>query len=290
MQNSFLTEINNFNKNAIEVISTTPLLSDEEKGQIIATSESMDKAFNNSQIFRTETEAIISVLNDIKHPTDASKYFQCLRELNVHQCELVGLLFEYEKKQQEIVIKQTEIDELKDDMEELILNNSKKYRIVKTQSQINIKEIEMKEHMFQLKNMRRTAIGRKQELLMWDKIIKQLEPSLVEKGISTTDVNDHQLVSYTMRFIKQGINLVRSAKGSSTAEVNNLMGQLITSISVIRAKNMENHLLTLLDPIERLFVAQNNMISETNKILILEHYRKELAITNESNSVSTDQG
>ena len=39
--------------------------------------------WNKKQIFRTETEMRMSVLQDYKYPTKASKYWQCVREQNV---------------------------------------------------------------------------------------------------------------------------------------------------------------------------------------------------------------
>jgi hypothetical protein len=36
--------------------------------------------WTKKQIFRTETEARISVLQDMKYPTKAAKYWQCVRE------------------------------------------------------------------------------------------------------------------------------------------------------------------------------------------------------------------
>ena len=40
--------------------------------------------WNKKQIFRTETEMRFSVLNDLRYPTKASKYWQCVREQNVY--------------------------------------------------------------------------------------------------------------------------------------------------------------------------------------------------------------
>ena len=49
------------------------------------------------QIFRTETEARISVLQDMKYPTKASKYWQCVREQNVFLENLMSLSFDYRR-------------------------------------------------------------------------------------------------------------------------------------------------------------------------------------------------
>jgi len=42
--------------------------------------EELRDTWNKKQMFRTETEARFSVLQDNKYPTKASKYWQCVRE------------------------------------------------------------------------------------------------------------------------------------------------------------------------------------------------------------------
>ena len=46
------------------------------------------------QMFRTETEMRISVLNDGRYPTKASKYWQCVREQDVMFNNLVEVSFD----------------------------------------------------------------------------------------------------------------------------------------------------------------------------------------------------
>ena len=53
--------------------------------------------WTKKQIFRTETEARISVLQDLKYPTRAAKYWQCVREQNVFLENLMTLSFEYRR-------------------------------------------------------------------------------------------------------------------------------------------------------------------------------------------------
>ena len=71
------------------------------------TSELRD-TWTKKQIFRTETEARFSVLQDNNYPTMASKYWQCVREQNVFLENLMALSFDYRKNN--IEIKQTHID------------------------------------------------------------------------------------------------------------------------------------------------------------------------------------
>ena len=57
----------------------------------------LDDTWNKKQMFRTETEMRVSVLNDIKFPTSASKYWQAIREQAVMLENLVMLSFEYRR-------------------------------------------------------------------------------------------------------------------------------------------------------------------------------------------------
>ena len=53
--------------------------------------------WNKKQVFRTETEMRFSVLNDARHPTQASKYWQCVREQNTHFNQLLETSFKARK-------------------------------------------------------------------------------------------------------------------------------------------------------------------------------------------------
>ena len=54
------------------------------------------------QMFRTETEMRFSVLSDNKHGSNASKYWQSVREQNTHFENLMSLSFYYRKNDVEI--------------------------------------------------------------------------------------------------------------------------------------------------------------------------------------------
>ena len=56
------------------------VLKEEDAQSIVALREELTDTWTKKQIFRTETEMRVSVLNDGKHPTQASKYWQSVRE------------------------------------------------------------------------------------------------------------------------------------------------------------------------------------------------------------------
>ena len=69
------------------------------------------------QMFRTETEMRISVLNDGRHPTKAAKYWQCVREQNVFFENLMDLSFDGRENEIEIKKLHKEIEEEEDEFE-----------------------------------------------------------------------------------------------------------------------------------------------------------------------------
>ena len=58
--------------------------------------------WTKKQMFRTQTEMEFSVLNDAKYPTNAAKYWQCVREQNVFLENLMSLSFEYRRNEVKI--------------------------------------------------------------------------------------------------------------------------------------------------------------------------------------------
>ncbi len=245
-----------FNKDALEVINDTPLFNIEEKQELKEATVNMDKAFFNSQIFRTDTEVRISVLNDVKFPTPASKYYQALRELNVHQCELVNLLYEYETQKQDLRIIQADIEDFKVDSEKA--EGTTKSRL---DAEMCKKQIEWNKIQFSLKSMKRTAQGRKQEIMQWNTILHELEPTLIELKIPVDDPNVHQKMSYAIRFIRQTRNSLIQNVTMGTAEANNLLGQLTSILKVIEKDKLHEILFENLDEDEKLWIIDQKLIT-----------------------------
>ena len=66
-----------------EVPSLNNLLDAEDVSKFRELTSELRDTWTKKQVFRTETEMRISVLQDAKYPTKASKYWQCVREQNV---------------------------------------------------------------------------------------------------------------------------------------------------------------------------------------------------------------
>ena len=80
-------------------INLTPLLKTSDAIKINDIQNEIDRNYEKRQIFRTNTEMMFSVLNDAKFPTNASKYWQAVREQSVHYEELVRLSFRYRENE-----------------------------------------------------------------------------------------------------------------------------------------------------------------------------------------------
>lgn len=205
-------DIRQYGATTFDIIKGASILEDEDFKSIENLQEELLDVFKYSQVFRTRTEMDISVLNDLKHPTPDSKYWQAMKEQNVMFTELVKLSYEYRKTL--IEIKKLERD--KKSCEDAL--------------ECELMDIEIEKYLFACKQQERVAKDRIREIVEWQKIKEELRPFLV---YSDTDVNEHQLDSYTKRFINQqnvmGVN-------GSPSEKSNLLGQLNTAMKKVKER------------------------------------------------------
>jgi hypothetical protein len=159
--------------------------------------------WTKKQIFRTETEARVSVLQDNSYPTKAAKYWQCVREQNVFLENLMSLSFDYRRVEAKIkwLTKkvETETDEYK-------LENYK---------------IDLDEKIYSKASMEAVAKDRMREINMWSK----LKAEFNDGTFNDKNVNDHQLETYHQVYLNKAKTLT---SGSSQPEVFNVVGQLET--------------------------------------------------------------
>ena len=172
--------------------------------------------WTKKQIFRTETEARISVLQDMKYPTKASKYWQCVREQNVFLENLMGLSFDYRRNDVKIKRLEKKIQEEGDDLKK------------------ELWQIDLDEKRYAKASMELTAKDRMRELKMWSKLKVEFNDGTFDTG----DVNQHQLESYNKIMQHKSKTLT---PGSSQAEVFNVMGQLQTIERVKKDGELEHN-------------------------------------------------
>lgn len=197
----------------LEVLKSTSILSDGDFDFLTQVSDELADTLKKRQMFRTETEMAISVLDDIHFPTPAAKYWQSVREQAVMFEALVATSFMYRKN--EVQLKR------------LI----KKMETLADEFDIEETQIEIDECMFKRANMEFESKDRIRELRLWSQFKKELD----DGSFDTKDVNTHQLVSYAQRFILQASN---APANMPVAEANNLMGQLQTTIKELSQQNL----------------------------------------------------
>jgi hypothetical protein len=183
------------------------LLTESDLGVVTQLKDELVHTLRTTQIHRTRTEMEVSVLNDTKFPTPASKYWQSLREQGVMFEELILLSFEYRKRKVEVKILKRKFTKEEDDLERELL------------------QIEIEKEQYILSAQERVAKARIREIKDWSEI-KAREMSLMN-GDDLEDSDHHQLISYTKRWIQQSILM---GNNGSPSEIQNLLGQLRSGI------------------------------------------------------------
>ena len=93
-----------------EIPNLNNLLSTKDLNNFKAMTEELRDTWTKKQMFRTETEARFSVLQDNRYPTKASKYWQCVREQSSYLDNLMTLSFDYRRNEAKIKWLEGKID------------------------------------------------------------------------------------------------------------------------------------------------------------------------------------
>ena len=177
------------------------LLEVEELKDLKEMTSELKDTWTKKQVFRTETEARFSVLQDNRYPTQAAKYWQCVREQATYVDNLMTLSFEYRRNQAKI-----------NKLEEQIRTEKDEHK------KVNF-EIDLDECRFNKASFERTAHHRMREIKMWSKLKKEFN----DGSFNTEDVNQHQLESYGRQYAIKAKNLTEN---SDDADKFNVLGQL----------------------------------------------------------------
>ena len=199
-----------------EEVHLNNLLETEDLKSFKSMVEELRDTWTKKQIFRTETEMKVAVLDDGRYPTRASKYWQCVREQNVFLENLMSLSFDYRRNDAKIkwLTKklETETDEYK----------------------LECFKIDLDEKIYAKANMELVARDRMREINMWSNLKKEFDDGTFD----TKNVNTHQLESYHQIMKSKAKTLT---PGSSQAEVFNVLGQLQTIERVKEEKGLLKH-------------------------------------------------
>jgi len=203
-----------------EIIS---VLNDEDAQTILTLKDELMDNWQKKQIFRTETEMRVSVLNDAKHPTNASKYWQSVREMSAHFDALMNLSFDLRKNTVDRLRLEKKVQDLIDDEE---LN---RFDIMEA-------NIDLDRNIYDRSCMLQVSKDRVRELSTWSKIKSELD----NKTFDTKNVNTHQAESLH-RYFENRVKSLNDA--SAPGEIMNAMGPYL---SFNRMKNEEGTLLNFL--------------------------------------------
>ena len=196
-----------------EAPSLNNLLDPEDVKEFKAMTAELRDTWTKKQVFRTETEMRISVLQDAKYPTKAAKYWQCVREQNVFLENLMSLSFDCRRPEAKVKWLEKKIETEEDE-----------YKLTKYQ-------IDLDEARYGLANMQLVAKDRMREIKLWSALKKEFD----DGSFDTQDVNRHQLESYG-KIMKNKAETLTS--GSSQPEVFNVLGQLQTIERVKKSGEM----------------------------------------------------
>ena len=196
-----------------EAPSLNNLLDPEDVKEFKAMTAELRDTWTKKQVFRTETEMRMSVLQDMKYPTKAAKYWQCVREQNVFLENLMSLSFDCRRSEAKVKWLEKKIETEKDE-----------YKLTKYQ-------IDLDETRYGLANMQLVARDRMREIKLWSTLKKEFDDGTFD----TQDVNRHQLDSYHMIMKNKAETLT---SGSSQPEVFNVLGQLNTIERVKKSGEM----------------------------------------------------
>jgi len=196
-----------------EAPSLNNLLDAEDVSKFKELTSELRDTWTKKQVFRTETEMRMSVLQDAKYPTKASKYWQCIREQNVFLENLMTLSFD--ARRNEVKIKRLK----------------QKLETEKDPIKLELLQIDIDEKTYGVANMQLVARDRMREIKLWSTLKKEFN----DGSFDTKDVNRHQLDSYAIVMKNKAETLT---SGSSQPEVFNVLGQLQTIERVKKSGEM----------------------------------------------------
>jgi len=196
-----------------EAPSLNNLLDPNDVKEFSKLTNELRDTWTKKQVFRTETEMRMSVLQDAKYPTKASKYWQCVREQNVFLENLMSLSFDARRNEVKLKKLKQKLETEEDPLKRELL------------------QIDIDEKTYSVANMQLVARDRMREIKLWSTLKKEFN----DGSFDDKDVNSHQLDSYHLIMKNKAETLT---SGSSQPEVFNVLGQLQTIERVKKSGEM----------------------------------------------------
>jgi len=195
--------------------SLNSLLEVEDLKDFKSMTTELRDTWTKKQMFRTETEARFSVLQDNRYPTKAAKYWQCVREQSSYLDNLMTLSFDYRRNQAKIAWLEKKLDKEEDEYK------AENYKI------------DLDEKRYMKASMEKTAHHRMREIKMWSGLKKEFN----DGSFNDKDVNVHQLESYGLQYHEKAKTL---NDNSSESEIFNVMGQLQSLQRIKKSGELES--------------------------------------------------
>ena len=196
-----------------EAPSLNNLLDPNDVKEFSKLTNELRDTWTKKQVFRTETEMRMSVLQDAKYPNNASKYWQCVREQNVFLENLMSLSFDARRNEVKLKKLKQKLETEEDPLKRELL------------------QIDIDEKTYSVANMQLVARDRMREIKLWSVLKKEFN----DGSFDDKDVNTHQLDSYHLIMKNKAETLT---SGSSQPEVFNVLGQLQTIERVKKSGEM----------------------------------------------------
>lgn len=203
------------------------VLDEQDAQDILQLREELSDNWKKKQIFRTEVEMRISVLNDAKHPTQSAKYWQSVREMSAMFDALMGLSFDLRRNK----LKRSKLERKMESAK----NSGDDLKIEKIQ-------IDLDENLYERASMKQVASDRIRELKLWSKIKSELD----DGSIDTTYVGNDQLETYK-HYWNNRVNSLN--EHSDVGDVMNAVGPML---SINKLSSEDGKLLSFSEAKQRL--------------------------------------
>jgi hypothetical protein len=166
-------------------------------------SDSLAESWAKRQVFRTETEARFSVLNDASFPTQASKYWQVIREQTVMLDNLTIMSFDMRRNQTALRRAQAKLAEATDALD-------------REDAQIEVDEL-----LWKIASAEQVAKDRVREITMWEGFKRELD----DGSFDSKQVDTHQKDSMFKQLTNRAQCLTEQ---TPSGELMNIYGPLET--------------------------------------------------------------
>lgn len=198
------TKKNNISNPTTNIQDVITILPKEESKWVNDNHDFLMECWNKKQIFRTETDMRLGVLNSFKHPTPAAKYWQSVRELEAQFSSLIIDSFD---------IRRLNIKKLR--------LQKKLETAIQRDDELKIMEIriDLEEILFNLASATQSASDRVRELKTWQRIINELDDGTFD----TKNPNTHQALSHSEYWKNRQKSLTEH---SDHSDIINVMGSV----------------------------------------------------------------